>query len=81
MSSPRRDDQDCERKILGSRDTARSDPFGEELRDSPVLPDSAVPPDSHVLPDRSRDDSDLGWGDPDHDRDEELQREVPPHHY
>lgn len=33
-----------------------------------------------VLPDRSRDDSDVGWGDrPPGDDDDRLRREVPPH--
>jgi hypothetical protein len=34
-----------------------------------------------VLPDTTRDERDLGWGDPpERNDDERLLREVPPHH-
>lgn len=33
-----------------------------------------------VLPDQTSDDTDVGWGDEPDDRDEEMRRDVPPHH-
>jgi hypothetical protein len=41
--------------------------------------------DRPLLPDRTSDENDVGWGDRpvdgDVDRDEELRRDVPPHHH
>jgi len=38
-------------------------------------------PFGEVLPDGTRDEDARGWGDgPDHDRDDWLRGEVPPHH-
>ncbi len=46
-------------------------------RRSAVRPDDGEP----VLPDTTRDERDLGWGDPpERNDDERLLREVPPHH-
>ncbi len=46
-------------------------------RRSAVRPDDGEP----VLPDTTRDEHDLGWGDPlERNDDERLLREVPPHH-
>jgi hypothetical protein len=44
---------------------------------------STVPADEDESPDRSKDDRDLGWGDPSEDDDEAVRRllaEKPPHH-
>jgi len=35
---------------------------------------------SENIPEKARDDQDLGWNERDDDRDEELRRDVPPHH-
>ncbi len=35
--------------------------------------------DRPVLPQRAADDDDLGWGERDDDRDEQIARERPPH--
>ena len=35
---------------------------------------------SENIPEKSKDDEDLGWNEKDDDRDEELRRDIPPHH-
>lgn len=42
-------------------------------------PESAEPRTPPILPDRSDDDTDTGWGEPDLDRDGDILRERPPH--
>ena len=40
-------------------------------------PDPAERPP--IVPDRSADDTDTGWGEPERDRDDDILRERPPH--
>ena len=35
---------------------------------------------SEVFPEKSVDEEDIGWGDRESDRDDEIKREKPPHH-
>ena len=35
---------------------------------------------SEVFPEKSADEEDIGWGDRESDRDDEIKREKPPHH-
>ena len=35
---------------------------------------------SEKIPEKSLDDEDLGWNEKEYDLDEELRRDVPPHH-
>lgn len=35
---------------------------------------------SEVFPEKSLDEEDIGWGDRESDRDDEIKREKPPHH-
>jgi hypothetical protein len=39
------------------------------------------PYDDPVLPDQTRDDTDVGWGEPADDNDERLREDLPPHHH
>jgi hypothetical protein len=58
----------------------KDSPDREKPEEPPGPERPTAPADKPALPDRSRDETDVGWGErPDPDDDERLTRDRPPH--